>query len=682
MIKKTLENRFFLIVLSIKFLLVFIVVPPSIIEMYYPFLNHSYDNFSLDPWTSWFLSNGDPSAFPYGYVMWIIFLPATILSGISSYDFVVFYGLTLLIIDFIFLILLQIIFENENKEVLIFYWCSPIIIFSNYIFGLNDIVPILLLTFSIVFAKKLKFFYAGVFLVLAISAKLSMIIAFPFYLIYFLRNKSIRQLINPFIIGIFLSGSVVLLPSLFSLGSMNMIFFLNQEIDNIYQFSIQIDDNYSVYLIPIIYILVLYTTLNVKRLHFELFSAMLGLAFLFVALFSPSSSGWLVWSILLLVSFQINGSQFDKIVIPIFLLIYVFNSFFVRPELIPDLLHLMSIQETQFYSNILNITLSIQFAVGLLIAIRLGRKVIKQNDLLKFSQKPFTLGISGDSASGKDTLADALIDLFGAHSTTHLAGDDYHYWDRKEKIWSHLTHLNPRSNDLVNFYNDIRKLINGKKISKKVYDHISGKKSRTTNLKSNDYIVVSGLHTFYDDKIIDFFDLKIFLDIDEDLRYYFKVKRDVSERSKQIEDIKKSLESRSLDSTKYILPQKEKANLIFSLIPENKSLLSHHANKIPALKLKITSKTLINYKYLQQILVGMLGLNCQYDTSDDGKIHNILCVGNVSSDAIRKATLSSFPKLKELLDIKSQWHPNSIGLMQLISLFHINEIIESEQVDF
>ena len=78
----------------------------------------------------------------------------------------------------------------------------------------------------------------------------------------------------------------------------------------------------------------------------------------------------------------------------------------------------------------------------------------------------------------------------------------------------------------------------------------------------------------------------------------------------------------------------------------------------------------------------MLGLNCQYDTSEDGKIHNIICTGDVSSNNIERVVLKCFPKLRELLDIKVKWYSNSIGLMQLISLFHINEIVESEQVNF
>ncbi len=682
MIKSILVDKFFLIILIIKLFLIFVIVPPSVIELYYPFLDHSYNNLSFDPWTSWIQLNGNPNSFPYGYTMWITFLPAVIVGKLFSINFIILYGLTLLIVDFLLLILIQNIFKSKKKDILVFYWTSPIIIFSNYIFGLNDIIPILFLTISVLFVKRLNFFYAGLFLILAISAKLSMIIALPFYLIYFLRNKSVRQLISPFIIGFVLTGFIVLLPSLLSAGSVAMIFFLNQEISNIYYFTINIDNYYSVYLIPVTYILILFITLSVKRLHFDLFLTMMGLAFLFVALFSPSSSGWLVWSILLLVSFQLNGNYLEKNILPLFLLIYVFNSSFVRPDLLPNIIEFLGVISDDKYLNILNITLSIQFAVGLFIAIRLSKKVIKQNDLLNFSKKPFTVGISGDSASGKDTLADALVALFGKHSTTHLAGDDYHYWDRNDKIWAHLTHLNPRSNDLLNYYNDIRKLINGKNINKRVYDHNLGKKGRTTNLESNDYIIVSGLHTFYDDKIIDFFDLKIFLDIDEGLRHHFKIKRDMKKRRKNLDEIKQSLKDRSIDSVKYIQPQKDKANLIFSLIPENKKLLDINSDYLPSLKLKITSKTLVNYKYLHQILVGMLGLNCQYDTSEDGKIHNITCTGDVSSNNIERVILKCFPKLRELLDIKVKWYSNSIGLMQLISLFHINEKVESEQVDF
>ena len=58
------------------------------------------------------------------------------------------------------------------------------------------------------------------------------------------------------------------------------------------------------------------------------------------------------------------------------------------------------------------------------------------------TRRPFVIGISGDSGSGKDTFANSIEGLFGKHSVTKLSGDDYHLWDRKKPIWQAMTHLN------------------------------------------------------------------------------------------------------------------------------------------------------------------------------------------------------------------------------------------------
>ena len=677
MINYIKDNKFFISILLAKLALIVAIYPPSVQNMYYPFLEFSINNFNIDPWTAWLKSGGEPNVFPYGYAMWIALLPAAILSKLNI-DFNYLYGFTLLIIDFSFLFLLNKIYNNKSKYLKIFYWASPIIIFSNYIFGLNDIIAIYFLAICFFYIKKNNFFISGFFLIISISAKLSMIIAVPFFIIYFYRNKSVRLKVINFLYGTFLSSILFILPSIASSGNLDMVFFLNQEIDKIYQFAISIDNNYSVYIIPLIYILLVYYTYCIRRLHFDLLVILISLSFLLVALFSPSSTGWLVWAIILLVVYQFENSLTERILVMSFSIIYILNSLFVTPNLIPQIL-----QDNlfKFSFDILNITLSIQFAIGIIIAVRIANKMINNNDSLRLSRKPFSIGISGDSGSGKDTLSNSLINLFGKHSVTHLSGDDYHIWDRNEKMWNYQTHLNPSSNDLNNFFNDIKKLVNRKKINKRIYDHNSGKRSVTSNLNSNDYIIASGLHTLYHDQVKNLFDLTIFLDMDDELRLLFKINRDKKDRGKTKKQVLKSIEDRETDSKKYISPQKENADIIFSLMPNKKIDQINFDKTAGDLKLKITTKSTNNYRSLIKILVARLGMNCEYNISDNGKVFTLICQGYISALDINKAAVSSFPRLEEFLDINQRWSDNSLGLMQFITLFHINESINQEAIN-
>ena len=54
---------------------------------------------------------------------------------------------------------------------------------ATYGLGLNDIIPVLFLTLSLLFVKRIKILTAGILLGAAISAKLIMLIALPFFFV-------------------------------------------------------------------------------------------------------------------------------------------------------------------------------------------------------------------------------------------------------------------------------------------------------------------------------------------------------------------------------------------------------------------------------------------------------------------------------------------------------------------
>ncbi len=78
-------------------------------------------------------------------------------------------------------------------------------------------------------------------------------------------------------------------------------------------------------------------------------------------------------------------------------------------------------------------------------------------------------------------------------------------------------------------------------------------------------LVVEGLHPFYDDRVADLLDFKIYLDISDDVKFAWKVQRDMKERGHSEESIRQSIESRKPDFDAYIDPQKEKADVIIQV---------------------------------------------------------------------------------------------------------------------
>ena len=94
------------------------------------------------------------------------------------------------------------------------------------------------------------------------------------------------------------------------------------------------------------------------------------------------------------------------------------------------------------------------------------------------------------------------------------------------------------------------------------YDHDTGKFTESSKVKSKPYIVLCGLHALYLPKMRKNLDLKIYMDVDEKLRRYWKIQRDVYQRGYKKEKVLESIEQRMPDAVKYIYPQKKYADIL------------------------------------------------------------------------------------------------------------------------
>ena len=62
--------------------------------------------------------------------------------------------------------------------------------------------------------------------------------------------------------------------------------------------------------------------------------------------------------------------------------------------------------------------------------------------------RPIILGVVGDSAAGKTTITRGLVRLLGDEHVTHIAADDYHRFDRRQRAERAITPLHPDCNHL------------------------------------------------------------------------------------------------------------------------------------------------------------------------------------------------------------------------------------------
>ena len=177
------------------------------------------------------------------------------------------------------------------------------------------------------------------------------------------------------------------------------------------------------------------------------------------------------------------------------------------------------------------------------------------------------IAISGDSGSGKTFLLKSLSELF-SNSLLQFEGDRYHKWERDDNNWNNYTHLDPSANYLDRMSNDIFNLKINDDIIQVDYDHKTGKFTEKNKIESKSNIIFSGLHSLIEDKVNKLYNLKIFIDTDKKLKYYWKIKRDMNERGYSREDTIKKIKKRLNDFNKHILPQKENSDFIINFFTD------------------------------------------------------------------------------------------------------------------
>lgn len=677
--KKMLLHPMFMIGLAVRLVLIVCMTPLAITQWYVPFLDVSTSVLTMDPWSAWIAREGTPVAFPYGYAMWVAFLPVTLVSKLIGLPLHYAYQLTILVADFCLLLTLCRLLPDRQRLLFLTYWLSPIIILASYGLGLNDLIPALLLSLSIVFVRQIELKLAGALLAAAISAKLSMIVALPFFAIYLFNNRALRKRLPNFLLAFGLSILLLWVPFCFSGAGIQMLLG-NTEMGKIYQLAIGLAGNVSIYVVPLIYLIMLYLAWRVRRLNFELFQATTGMAFLLIVLMTPASPGWFVWCLPFLALYQAMSGRMAIILVGVFSAAYVLSTLLVTPLQFVNGRELAIGAALHFPGQLGNLAASLLHtgivAVGLVLAIRIWREAISRNDFFRLSRKPFVVGVAGDSGAGKDTFADAITGLFGEQSVVKLSGDDYHLWDRQKPMWQVMTHLNPMANDLEGFCNDLVSLTDGKSVLSRHYDHQTGRMSKPFQIDSNDLIIASGLHALYLPILRECYNLKIYLDIDEELRRHFKLKRDVQQRGHTVERVLGSFEKREPDSERFIRPQSNHADLILSLQPIHCRMLEDLDDKHPLrLKLVVDTRNGFNELSIHRVLVGVCGLHVDIVVGNDGADVKMTIEGEVSAADIAMAAEMLCPRVLEFLDIPPKWQDGMLGLMQLITLSHISQAL-------
>jgi len=175
---------------------------------------------------------------------------------------------------------------------------------------------------------------------------------------------------------------------------------------------------------------------------------------------------------------------------------------------------------------------------------------------------PIILGIVGDSASGKSTLSVGVAQILGEAHCTVICTDDYHRYDRAQRAAAGLSALDPRANYVDVLEQHLRLLRNGEPVLKPVYDHQHGTLSPPEYVRPKEFVIAEGLLGYTTRAMRDCYDVKIYLDPEEELRVKWKVHRDTTRRGYTREAVMAQLERRESPSQSFIHPQRTFADIV------------------------------------------------------------------------------------------------------------------------
>ena len=182
--------------------------------------------------------------------------------------------------------------------------------------------------------------------------------------------------------------------------------------------------------------------------------------------------------------------------------------------------------------------------------------------MVKRTEHPIILGIVGDSASGKTTLSAGVAQILGADHCTVFCTDDYHRYERSYRAKHGLSALDPRANYIDIIEQHLRLLREGEPVLKPVYDHRNGTLGMAEYVKPKQFVIAEGLLGYTTRAMRDCYDVKIYLDPEEELRVKWKIHRDTTKRGYTLEEVEATLDKRKDVSVKHIHPQRTFADIV------------------------------------------------------------------------------------------------------------------------
>ena len=202
-------------------------------------------------------------------------------------------------------------------------------------------------------------------------------------------------------------------------------------------------------------------------------------------------------------------------------------------------------------------------------------------------KKLILIGIAGGSGSGKTTLTSELLNKYGKDKIAVIEQDSYY------KDLSHLSleerrtynYDHPKAIDISLFQFQLSTLLKGRNINIPIYDFSNHVRLKNTKIiVPLPVIIVEGILVLYFQELRQLMVIKIYIDTPEDIRFKRRFDRDIKERGRTAESIRKQYIStvRPMHE-EFVEPSKNSADIIILGHKDQGDIIEHVRLKLDSI---------------------------------------------------------------------------------------------------
>ena len=180
---------------------------------------------------------------------------------------------------------------------------------------------------------------------------------------------------------------------------------------------------------------------------------------------------------------------------------------------------------------------------------------------------PIVVGIVGDSASGKSTIANGLVRILGEHRVARVNCDDYHRFTRAQRLKEGVSQVHADGYYLDIIDQHLSLLKRGEPVLKPVVD------PATENFLAPEYIVpkpvvlVEGSLGYASQAMRAQYDMKLFLEPADEVRIKWKIRHDTRRFARSEAAVVKELAQLKSDEGTFVRPQSKWADMVVRFAP-------------------------------------------------------------------------------------------------------------------